>query len=203
MRRMRFLAQTKGGREKERERKRNKWEEEGKEKGKGKLEMKLWQKRKKSQAPQPGIEPRTPTNAADALPLRLGRLRFIPFLPKLHFQFPFPFLLSLLFLSLSFSLRPFFCAKISGWLSKIGKAVTCWAIDVLRRFSTLTLFAVQTSDAKISSRPTSTRHHSKVKNIPTFALVQKRRRSHQESIRSGTQAQSQVIHRFKFHAHHV
>ena len=47
---------------------------------------------------------------------RLGRLRFFPFLPKLHFQFPFPFLLSLLFLSLlflslSFSLRPFVCAK--------------------------------------------------------------------------------------------
>ena len=27
--------------------------------------------------------------------LRLGRLRFFPFLPKLHFQFPFPCLLSL------------------------------------------------------------------------------------------------------------
>ena len=36
-----------------------------------------------------------------------GRLRFFPFLPKLHFQFPFPFL----FLSLSLSLRPFVCAK--------------------------------------------------------------------------------------------
>ena len=44
-------------------------EEEGKEKGKGKLEVKLWQKRKKSQTPQPGIEPGTPANAADALPL--------------------------------------------------------------------------------------------------------------------------------------
>ena len=32
----------------------------GKEKGKGKLEVKLWQKRKKSQTPQPGIEPGTP-----------------------------------------------------------------------------------------------------------------------------------------------
>ena len=31
--------------------------------------MKLWQKRKKSQTPQPGIEPGTPANAADALPL--------------------------------------------------------------------------------------------------------------------------------------
>ena len=45
---MRFLAQTKGRREKERERKRNGKEEEGKEKGKGELEVKLWQKRKKS-----------------------------------------------------------------------------------------------------------------------------------------------------------
>ena len=67
---MRFLAQTKGRREKERERKRKKGkEEEGKEKGKGKLEVKLWQKRKKSQTPQPGIEPGTPANAADAPPL--------------------------------------------------------------------------------------------------------------------------------------
>ena len=41
----------------------------GTEKGKGKLEVKLWQKRKKSQTPQPGIEPGTPANAADALPL--------------------------------------------------------------------------------------------------------------------------------------
>ena len=49
----RFLAQTKGRREKEREK-------EGKEKGK--LEVKLWQKRKKSQTPQPGIEPGTPAN---------------------------------------------------------------------------------------------------------------------------------------------
>ena len=46
---MRFLAQTKGRREKERERKRKGKEEEGKEKGK--LEVKLWQKRKKSQTP--------------------------------------------------------------------------------------------------------------------------------------------------------
>ena len=64
-----FLAQTKGRREKQRERKRKGKEEEGKEKGKGKLEVKLWQKRKKSQTPQPGIEPGTPANAADALPL--------------------------------------------------------------------------------------------------------------------------------------
>ena len=42
---------------------------------------------------------------------RLGRLRFFPFLPKLHFQFPFPFLLPFIFLSLSLSLRPFVCAK--------------------------------------------------------------------------------------------
>ena len=61
---MRFLAQTKGRRELERERKRK-----GKEKGKGELEVKLWQKRKKSQTPQPGIEPGTPANTADALPL--------------------------------------------------------------------------------------------------------------------------------------
>ena len=37
----------------------------GKEKGKGKLEVKLWQKRKKLQTPQPGIEPGTPANVAD------------------------------------------------------------------------------------------------------------------------------------------
>ena len=54
------------GRGKERKRKRKK--EEGK--GEGKLEVKLWQKRKKSQTPQPGIEPGTPANAADALPLK-------------------------------------------------------------------------------------------------------------------------------------
>ena len=56
-------------REKDRERKKKGKEEEGKEKGKGKLEVKLWQKRKKSQTPQPGIESGTPANAADALPL--------------------------------------------------------------------------------------------------------------------------------------
>ena len=61
---VRRLSQTKGRRERERERKRK-----GKEKGKGKLEVKLWQKRKTSQTPQPGIEPGTPANAADALPL--------------------------------------------------------------------------------------------------------------------------------------
>ena len=52
---MRFLAQTKGRREKERERKRKgrgrerkrRERSKGKEKGKGKLEVKLWQKRKK------------------------------------------------------------------------------------------------------------------------------------------------------------
>ena len=53
---------------------------------------------------------------------RLGRLRFFPFLPKLHFQFPFPFLLSLShfpplpFRSSSFPFpspfeRPFVCAE--------------------------------------------------------------------------------------------
>ena len=42
-------------------------EEEGKEKGK--LEVILWQKQKKSQTPQLKIEPGTPANAADALPL--------------------------------------------------------------------------------------------------------------------------------------
>ena len=57
------------GRGRGRERKmKGKKEEEGK-RGKGKLEEKLWQKRKKSQTPQPGIEPGTPANAADALPL--------------------------------------------------------------------------------------------------------------------------------------
>ena len=35
-------------------------EEEGKEKGNGELEVRLWQKRKKSLTPQPGIEPGTP-----------------------------------------------------------------------------------------------------------------------------------------------
>ena len=73
---MRFLAQTKGRREKDRERKRKGKEEEGKEKGKGKLEVKLWQKRKKSQTPQPGIEPGTPANAADALPLSHREKRY-------------------------------------------------------------------------------------------------------------------------------
>ena len=73
---MRFLAQTKGRREKEKERKRKGKEEEGKGRGgKGEREREIGSS-------------------------RLGRLRFFPFLPKLHFQFPFPFLLSLLFLSL-------------------------------------------------------------------------------------------------------
>ena len=51
------------------------------EKGKGKLEVKLWQKGKKSQTPQPRIEPGTPVNAADAL---AGAFAIFPFLPKLH-----------------------------------------------------------------------------------------------------------------------
>ena len=59
-----FKAQTKGRREEEEEGK-----ERGRERGKGILEVKLGQKRKKSQTPQPGIEPGTPANAADALPL--------------------------------------------------------------------------------------------------------------------------------------
>ena len=45
-------------------------------KGKGKLKVKLWQKRKKSQTPQPGIEPGTPANAADALPLSYRDKRY-------------------------------------------------------------------------------------------------------------------------------
>ena len=61
---LRFLAQTKGRREREGERKRKGRKRTGKEKGK--WEVKLWQKRKKSQTPQPGIEPGTPANAADA-----------------------------------------------------------------------------------------------------------------------------------------
>ena len=82
--------------------------------------LKFWQKQKKSQTPQPGIEPGTPANAADALPLRqatppaslfkilsrLGRLWFFPFLPKLHFQFLFLLSLPLPFLFL----WPFACA---------------------------------------------------------------------------------------------
>ena len=72
---MRFLAQTKGRREKERERKRKGKEEEGKEKGKGEREREIGSEAlaetEKSQTPQPqpGIEPGTPANAADALPL--------------------------------------------------------------------------------------------------------------------------------------
>ena len=64
-----FKAQTKGRRERKRKGKEEEAKERGKERGKGKLEVKLWQKRKKSQTPQPGIEPGTPANAADALPL--------------------------------------------------------------------------------------------------------------------------------------
>ena len=55
------------GRGRRRKRKRKgKKEEERRER---KLEVKLWQKRKKLQTPKPGIEPGTPANAADALPL--------------------------------------------------------------------------------------------------------------------------------------
>ena len=63
---------------------------QGKEaEGKGKLEVNLWQKRKKiANAPLGKIANRKS-------PSPLGRLRFFPFLPKVHFQFPFPFLLSL------------------------------------------------------------------------------------------------------------
>ena len=69
MRRMRFIAQTKGRRERERERKRK-----GKEKGKGEREREIGNEAlaetgKKSQTPQPGIESGTPANAADARPL--------------------------------------------------------------------------------------------------------------------------------------
>ena len=45
-------------------------ERNGKEKGIVKLEVTLWQKRKKSQLAQLGIEPGTPTNTTDALPSR-------------------------------------------------------------------------------------------------------------------------------------
>ena len=59
--------QTKGRRERERKRRgkdeegkgRGKERRKGKEKVKGELEVKLWQKWKKSQTPQPGIEPCT------------------------------------------------------------------------------------------------------------------------------------------------
>ena len=64
-----FKAQTKGRRERKRKGMKEEWKERGRERGKGTLELKLWQKRKKSQTPQPGIEPGTPANAADALPL--------------------------------------------------------------------------------------------------------------------------------------
>ena len=64
-----FNAQTQGRRERKRKGKKEDEKERGRERGKGKLEVKLWQKRKKSQTPQPGIEPGTPANAADALPL--------------------------------------------------------------------------------------------------------------------------------------
>ena len=64
-----ILAQTKGRRERKRKGKEEEGKERGRERGKGKFEVKLWQKRKKSQTPQPGIEPGTPANAADALPL--------------------------------------------------------------------------------------------------------------------------------------
>ena len=62
-------GQTQGRRERKRKGKEEDEKERGRERGKGKLEVKLWQKRKKSQTPQPGIEPGTPANAADALPL--------------------------------------------------------------------------------------------------------------------------------------
>ena len=94
----------------------------------------------KSQTPQPGIEPGTPANAADALPLshgdkrhhqpgfdsRLERLRFFPFLPKLHFQVPFPLSLPISFPSSSFPflflyLRPFVCASKSKHEGNSGK----------------------------------------------------------------------------------
>ena len=57
------------GRERKRKGKKEEGKERGRERGKGKLEVKLWQKRKKLQTPQPGIEPGTPANGADALPL--------------------------------------------------------------------------------------------------------------------------------------
>ena len=116
----RSLNERSKGEEDERKGRGRERKRKGKGGGGGKLEVKLWQKRKKSQTPQPGIEPGTPANAADALPVcwgpgfdsRLGRLRFFPFLPKLHFQFPFPLSLPLSFSSSSFpfiflSLRPF------------------------------------------------------------------------------------------------
>ena len=51
-----FKAQTKGRRERKKKGKEEEGKERGRrERGKGKLEVKLWQKRKKSQTPQPGI----------------------------------------------------------------------------------------------------------------------------------------------------
>ena len=62
---MRFLAQTKGRREKEWERKTKGKEEEGKEKGKGErereLEVKLWQKREKIANAPAGNRTRDPS----------------------------------------------------------------------------------------------------------------------------------------------
>ena len=53
--------------------------------------MKLWQKRKKSQTPQPGIEPGTPANAADALPLSHFPSFPSSFFLILFLSFPLPF----------------------------------------------------------------------------------------------------------------
>ena len=134
-----FKAQTKGRRERKRKGKEEEGKERGRERGKGKLEVKLWQTRKKSQTPQPGIEPGTPANAADALPLShrdkrhhqlvcsksgfdcprsipgWGVCNFFRFCRSFTSNFPFPLSLPLSFPSSSFpflflSLRPFVCA---------------------------------------------------------------------------------------------
>ena len=67
-----FNAQTQGRRERKRKGKEEDEKEREREKGKGKLEVKLWQKRKKSQTPQPGIEPGTPANAFLSSPFDLA-----------------------------------------------------------------------------------------------------------------------------------
>ena len=69
MRRVEILSANERSKGEEEERKGRGRERKRKGKGEGKLEVKLWQKRKKSQTPQPVIEPGTPANAADALPL--------------------------------------------------------------------------------------------------------------------------------------
>ena len=101
-------------------------------KGGTEFEVKLWQKRKKSQVPQPGIEPGTPANAAGVPGSNpdWSVCDFFRFCQSFTSNLPSPLSLPLSFSSSSFaflflSLRPFVCAFRSQLFAFIPLSRLC------------------------------------------------------------------------------